>query len=38
MLARLQPIPQDELIEAHRTPKEFSTRWKEADAGGDNVC
>jgi site-specific DNA recombinase len=33
-LARLQPIPQDELIEAHRTLKEFPTRWKEADAEG----
>jgi len=34
MLARLQPIPQDKLIEAHRTLKEFPTRWKEADAEG----
>ena len=33
-LAQLQPIPQDELIEAHRTLKEFPTKWKEADAEG----
>jgi hypothetical protein len=33
-LARLQPIPQDELIEEHRMLKEFPTRWGEADVEG----
>jgi site-specific DNA recombinase len=31
-LAELQPIPQDELIEAHRTLKEFPERWMKGDA------
>ena len=33
-LANLQPIPQDELIEAHRVLKEFSKLWAEADIEG----
>ena len=33
-LAQLQPIPQDELIEAHRLLKNFSKEWSEADAEG----
>ncbi len=31
-LAELQPIPQDELIEAHRTLKEFPERWEKGNA------
>ncbi len=31
-LAELQPIPQDELIEAHRMLKEFPERWANGDA------
>ncbi len=33
-LTQLQPIPQDELIEAHRTLAEFPNKWGEADAEG----